>query len=210
MKNASLILSTLAFIGVLVLFGLHFSGNKDMGKHMPPATEGGKPGAGSGRIAYVNIDTLEAHYEYLKNKKDDFNKRQASIESELQGSAQKMQNDYVALQQKAQAGSLTQAEGEAAQKRLMQMQQSLETRRQAVTEQLLKERDNFNTEIQKNLDSFLTEYNKDKGYDYILSYSKGNVIMYADKRLDITEDVIKGMNEMSGKKGSKADSTSKK
>lgn len=210
MKNASLILSTLAFIGVLVLFGLHFSGNKDMGKHMPTPTEGGKPGAGSGRIAYVNIDTLEAHYEYLKNKKDDFNKRQASIEAELQNSAQKMQNDYIALQQKQQQGTLTQAEGEAGQKRLMQMQQSLETRRQAVTEQLLKERDNFNLEIQKNLDSFLTEYNKDKGYDYILSYSKGNVIMYADKRLDITEDVIKGMNEMHGKTGGKADSTSKK
>jgi len=210
MKNASLILSTLAFIGVLVLFGLHFSGNKDMGKHMPPPIEGGKPGAGSGRIAYVNIDTLEAHYEYLKNKKDDFNKRQASIESELQNSAQRMQNDYIALQQKQQQGTLTQAEGEAGQKRLMQMQQSLETRRQAVTEQLLKERDNFNQEIQKNLDSFLTEYNKDKGYDYILSYSKGNVIMYADKRLDITEDVIKGMNEMHGKTGGKSDSTSKK
>ncbi|PZF73424.1 OmpH family outer membrane protein [Taibaiella soli] len=210
MKNASLILSTLAFIGVLVLFALRLSGNKDMGKHMPPPMENGKPGVNGGRIAYVNIDTLEAHYEYLKNKKDDFNKRQANIESELQGSAQKMQNDYVALQQKAQAGSLTQAEGEAAQKRLMQMQQSLETRRQAVTEQLLKERDNFNTEIQKNLDSFLTEYNKDKGYDYILSYSKGNVIMYADKRLDITEDVIRGMNEMHGKKDAKSDSTSKK
>lgn len=210
MKNASLILSTLALIGVLILFGLHFGGNKDMGKKMPPPSNGStaQGTSASGHIAYVNIDTLEEHYQYLKNKKADFNKRQAGIEAELQNSAQKMQSDYVALQQKAQAGSLTQAEGEAAQKRLLQMQQSLETRRQAVTEQLLKERDNFNTEIQKNLDSFLKDYNKDKGYDYILSYSKGNVIMYADPRLDITEDVIKGMNEMS--KNNKSDSTSKK
>ncbi|XZF14033.1 OmpH family outer membrane protein [Chitinophagaceae bacterium MMS25-I14] len=208
MKNASLVLSTLALIGVLILFGFHFKGNKDMGKHAPVAGNTSTSAATSGHIAYVNIDTLEEHYEYLKNKKDEFNKRQASIEAELQNSAQKMQSDYAALQQKYQAGTLTQAEGEAAQKRLAQMKQSLDTRQQSVTEQLLKERDAFNSEIQKKLDSFLTEYNKDKGYDYILSYSKGNVIMYADKRLDITQDVIKGMNELS--KSDKGDTPGKK
>jgi outer membrane protein len=196
MKNASLILSTLALAGVIVLFGMQYKCRK--GPAATGLTAAADLPAGSGRIAYVDIDTLESHYEYLKEKKDDFEKRQDQIEAELQRSAQQLQNDYVSLQQRAQAGTLTQAEG--AQKRLLQGQQSLETRKQSLAEQLLKERDLFNEEIHTLLDSFLTEYNKDKGYDYILTYTRSGQIMYADKRLNITQDVIDGMNAVSRKK----------
>jgi outer membrane protein len=149
---------------------------------------------GEGRIAYVNIDTLEAHYEYLKNKKDQFKKRQQDVDAELQRSAQQIQNDYMNVQKKAQNNTLTQSEYEAAEKRLTQMQQSLETRKQVLTEQLLKEQDDFNKDLQQRLDKFLEGYNKDKHYDYILSYSQGGSILFTNKDLDITNDVIKGMN----------------
>ena len=45
------------------------------------------------------------------------------------------------------------------------------------------------------LDSFLTEYNKDKRFVYILSYTKGGFILYKDEALDITKEVVDGMNE---------------
>ena len=90
---------------------------------------------------------------------------------------------------------ITQAEGEAAQKRLMQMKQSLETRKQALTEQLMKEQETFNKDLKTRLDAYLEEYNKTKHYDYILSYSaSGSSILYANKQLDITKDVVAGMN----------------
>ena len=76
------------------------------------------------------------------------------------------------------------------------MQQSLQLREQALTEQLLKEKDAFNQKLHDDLNDFLEEYNKDKGYDYILSYSEiGSQILLANKDLDITQDVIEGMNE---------------
>jgi len=207
MKNAALVLSSLAFIGVLILFGMHFSNSsKDAGKKGNTGVPLSGP-APAGHIAYVNIDTLESHYEYLKTKKDEFAKRQSAMEAELQRSAQQLQNQAAAFQQKAQAGGMSQTEGEAQQRKLYQMQQSLETRRQALTEQFLKEQDAFNKEIHDRLDKFLEEYNKDKHYDFILSYTPGSNIMYADKRLDITQDVIKGMNETSAQA---TDTTSKK
>jgi len=207
MKNAALALSSLAFIGVLILFGMQFSNNgKDAGKKGSTSATPSGP-APAGHIAYVNVDTLEAHYEYLKTKKEEFAKRQSAMEAELQRSAQQLQNQAAAFQQKAQSGGMSQTEGEAQQRKLYQMQQSLETRRQALTEQFLKEQDAFNKEIHSRLDKFLEEYNKDKHYDFILSYTPGSNIMYADKRLDITQEVIKGMNETSGKD---ADTTSKK
>lgn len=206
MKNAALVLSSLALIGVLILFGLHFSSNKNT--NVKGSTAGTPSGpAPAGRVAYVDVDTLEAHYEYLKTKKDEFSKRQSAMEAELQRSAQQLQNNAAAFQQKAQSGGFSQSEGEAQQKKLLQMQQSLETRRQALTEQFLKEQDAFNKEIHDRLDKFLEDYNKDKHYDFIFSKTQGSNIMYADKRLDITQEVIKGMNELSA---GQTDTTSKK
>lgn len=149
----------------------------------------------TGKIAYVNLDTLGDRYEYFKTKKADFEKRQAAMEAEVERLGQTLQSEYAAFQKKAQAGTLTQAEGEAAQKKLAGMQQNVESRRQTLGAQLMKEQDEFNKELQDRLDNYLVKYNASKGYDFILSYVKGGNILLANKTLDITEDVIKGMNE---------------
>ena len=128
-------------------------------------------GTSTGRIAYVNIDTLEANYTYLKQKKDEFTKRQAGMEAELERSMMQLQKDAAEFSKKAQAGTLTQSEGEAGQKRLLQMQETLEKRKNALTETLIKEQEAFNKDLHDRLDAFLKEYNADKSYYYILSYS---------------------------------------
>lgn len=195
MKNVPIIFSSLALVGVLVLLGMQMSGNKKgNGSTGHLSSESGA--GGNSRIAYVDIDTLEANYTYLKTKKEEFTRRQSSMKAELQNSAEQMQRDYANVQRKAQAGTLTQAEYQSAEKRLGQMQQSLQTREAALTEQLLKEQDEFNRELQTRLDKFLEEYNSDKRFDYILSYSKSGSILYADKSLNITNEVIEGMNKL--------------
>ena len=203
MKNIAVILSSLTLAGTLLFFG---SCDSHAAKQPAAAASSSAPAVsgGSNKIAYVNIDTLEAKYELLKKKREDFKARQVQMETELQSSYQKMQSDANEVQKKAQANTLTQSEYEAAQKRLGQMQQSLETRKQALTEQLMKEQDEFNKDLKTRLDAFLEEYNKSKGYDYILSYSpSGSSILYVNKSLDITKDVVDGMNATSKNDGDK-------
>jgi outer membrane protein len=75
------------------------------------------------------------------------------------------------------------------------MQQSLENRKQSMTEQLMKEQEEFNKDMKSRLDSLLEDYNKTRHFDYILSYSgTGSAILYANKALEITKDIIDGMN----------------
>lgn len=195
MKNTATVLSALSLIGVLILFGLHFSGKKGA-TTADVATASTQLVNGTGRIAYVDVDTLQEHYDYLKNKKELFKKRQQDVDAELDRSEQQFRSNYTDFQRKLQEGKMSQSEGEAQQKRLVQMQQSLETRKQMLTEQLLKEQDDFNKDLRNRLDKFLEEYNKNKHYDYIFSYSKGGVILFTNKELDITADVIKGMNAL--------------
>ena len=48
--------------------------------------------------------------------------------------------------------------------------------------------------MKKKIEDFLTEYNKDKNYSYIVSYEQG-LFYYKDTAYNITDDVIKGLNE---------------
>jgi outer membrane protein len=72
--------------------------------------------------------------------------------------------------------------------------------------------ESFNKSLHEDMDAFLADYTKDHDFDYVLSYSRTNAqILYADKGLNITEDVIKGMNERaaSGKTATKDTAKSK-
>lgn len=191
MKNTYSVLGTLAMAGV-ILFTVSCNNSNTASTAAPTAVGGAK-------IAYVNIDSLEEHYELLKQHREEFKKRKDQMEGELQQSAQQMQAKAQDIQKRAQAQTLSQSEYEAAQKQYMNMQQSLESRNQALTEQLMKEQEEMNKDLKKRLDAYLETYNKDKHYDFILSYSAGggSPIMYANKSYEITKDVIAGMNATS-------------
>ena len=151
------------------------------------------------KLAFVNGDTLNANYVFLKEKKASYEKKQAAFESEMASKQKQLQNEFATFQKKAQSGSLSQAEGEATQKRLAQQQQALEQRHQSMSAQLMKEQDAINTEFQSKLDAFLEKFNKANKYDFIFTYSKaGGPILYADKAHDITQQVLKEMNADAG------------
>jgi len=193
MKNIPVIFCAVSLVG-LFAFG---SCNAPHTKDAPVTTVAPlTPGAVStGKIAYVNIDSLEAKYELLKTKREEFKQRQEQMESELQRSYQQMASDAQEVQKKAQENTLTQSEYETATKRLNQQEQSLKSRKESLTDQLMKEQDDFNKDLKSRLDAFLEEYNKTRHYDYILSYSyAGSSLLYVNKQLDITQDVIDGMN----------------
>lgn len=190
MKNAAVILSSLA----LVVSGSLFSCKNQSGSAGTATTSAAAP-SGAPKLAYVNIDSFENNYTYMKARQEEFKKRQEQVENELQHSFQQLQADAADVQKKAQGGTLTQAEYNMAEKRLMQQQQSLELRKQSLSEQLLKERDEFNKDLKADFDAFFEEYNKTHHYDFIYYYSPaGSSLLYVNKQLDITKEVIEGMN----------------
>lgn len=210
MKQLPLILSALSLLGVAVLFGMQGKTKKSKA----PVLISTKDSSGKeillagGKVAYVDIDTLEANYSYFKKKKAEFETAQKNIDAELERGANALQNEYIGLQKQAQEGKMSQSEMESAQQRMMQKQQELENKRQRLGAKFLKDQEAFNKEIHDNLNEYIKEYNEEKGYDYILSYSKDGSILYANPELDVTQDIIKGMNDANFKpKMSKTPST---
>ncbi len=54
-------------------------------------------------------------------------------------------------------------------------------------------------DVKTKIEEFLKEYNRDKGYSYIVAYEPG-LYYYKDTIYNITGDVVKGLNAMYNKK----------
>lgn len=145
-------------------------------------------------IAYVDIDTVEANYNYFKEKKAELEKKQQAIDNELKANVRALQNEAADFQRKAQG--MTQSEGEAAQRTLYEKQQQLEGKAQNMRSQYAEQENKFNEELQHRLNDFLQKFNSDKKYAYILSYRSGaSNVLYKDEQYNITNEVIAGLNE---------------
>lgn len=195
MNRISIILSSLALLGVIILSILHFS-SKEKPRPVVASKAPVETNLQGSSIAYFNIDTFEANYETLKAKKAEMEAQNKSIQQELERSWSQFQNDYTSTERKAQEGTMSQAELQAAQKRLGQMQQTLKAREQSIGKQLKEKMDAFNKELYDSMNDFLSDYAEGHKLDYIFTTSESApVLMYGKPALNITQDVIKGMNE---------------
>lgn len=190
MKQVSLLLNLVLLVLVALLFYWHFrSGSPASG------SQGPLPGpAGSGlRLAYVNMDSLQVHYGFFLKQKARLDSSQAAMEAELDHDAQALQNE--ANQFQAKAATMSQAAGEAEQKKLEEKQRQLQNRQENMRQLLIQEQSSFQGQLQAQIEGFLNRYNKGKHYSFIFSYLTANSdILLKDSSLDITPDVIRGLN----------------
>ncbi len=172
------------------LFYLHFSSAKKTASTSVKVPDTAP--AGPFRIAYFDMDSIERNYSYLKDVK---NKLKAK-ENELNGQLNTMKNRYMSkvtkFQQEAQ--SLTQERQSAMQQDLMQEQKVIQNKEQAISGELQDESFKKMQDVNKTIEDFLKEFNSNKEYAYILGYQSGT-IYYKDTRYDITDAVLKGLNE---------------
>lgn len=168
--------------------------------------ENGMPKAGekteiaSGKIAYVEVDSLVTQLEMCKEAKAALEAKGKQAEQQIASKQKAFQQAYESFGKKMQStGFASQAEYEAAQKNLQKMQEDGARLEQQLGGQLAKEQDEFNKRLHDSVQSYLKVFNADHRYSMILSKSGDNVL-YADPALDITDEVIKGMNKRYKKK----------
>lgn len=194
---------TKAACGAALLIALAACGNsgkdeasKVKGTGLPKA---GVPTTGAPKIAYIEVDSLMTQYEFCKEYTLELTKRSENYQATINSRMQKLQNDVVAFQQKAQQGGYTPEEGQKAQARLQKQQEELQKLQEELTVKFDKEQQKYNQIMRDSIQSFLRDYNKQKGYSIILSKA-GDNILYADPAMDITTDVVNGLNKRYKKK----------
>ena len=161
-------------------------------------------------IAYVELDSVLKNYvpykeaiEAMTNERESIERTAASKQQALQNSYQQTMAQY---EQQVQNGQL---DPQTAQKKAVQLQNSIQSQGQsaaaAYEKQLLElqRKDSINTAaFTDSIHHFLADYNKEKGYSMILAKSGLN-ILYAQPGLDITNDVVTGLNKRYKKEAKK-------
>lgn len=194
MKNISVVVTVLLFAAVLFLYVKVFSSPKQPTSSAINKKSSSPVNQKSVHIAFVELDSLNDNIGYIKDRRSQLETEQKAIETEWQSGYRTLENrknDFL-----KRGNSITQQEAEKFQGELMQQQQQVDGKKQALTQKLSEKSYQFMDDIQSKLKLFLKDYNKDGKYQYILTTGTGlDYMLYKDSSLNITADVIKGMNE---------------
>ena len=189
MKNASLILNGVLLVAVAVLFYLHFSSGKPAGGSMN--TDGGTPS--NLKVAYVNQDTVLKYYEFVKMNTDKLQAKATSLGQQLNNRQQSLQREVQSY--RTNVNSMTIGQAQAIEQDLQQKGQNLQMFEQQLAQEMEEERERINTELYTKITGFLKTYSKDKGIEVILKLDRGSDLLYGGNSLDISQDVVKGLND---------------
>lgn len=144
-------------------------------------------------IVYVNSDSLIAGYEFYKKSVKEMDIKKNQFAGDIENQATAFQNKVLKAQQNAQA--MTMGEIEATKKSLAAEEQRLMQYRDALMQDLANQEKEIVDKMNKNIDDFIKRYAEKKGYKMILGYKQGVTAWYVDPKLDVTQEVLKGLNE---------------
>jgi outer membrane protein len=198
MKNGLLVLNIVLLLAVAVLFYLHFSSGKkaDTAKVISSTGTTSVP-AGDFRIAYFEMDSINASFSMVKDVKTELGKEEERINNELTR-LQKTYNDRI-TQYQGQSQSMSQVESEKANRDILQLQDRIRSTKQELDQKFQDLYMRKMQDVKMKVEDYLKEYNKSKGYTYILAYEPG-FIFYRDSTYNITGDLLKGLNALYKKK----------
>ncbi|WP_341228141.1 OmpH family outer membrane protein [uncultured Arcticibacterium sp.] len=155
----------------------------------------GTGGQTSGRIVYVNTDTLLNNYELYKDVVNEFQNKQFALENELKKKSESFQNEVALFQRRIQAGGMTQQQAETTQQQLQKKEQDILLYRDNAAGGLAEDQAKQTDEILSNIQAYLEKFNADDRYDMVIGFSKGGGVLYAKNNLEITSEVLEGLNK---------------
>jgi outer membrane protein len=144
------------------------------------------------RVVFVNADSLNEKYEFIAEKYEELEREQLKIESQVQRKMKAAEERYIELE--GQAAYMTPGQLEQAQLELQGLQMEISQFQEKLAADFRKKELETQQTFYKNISQYLKEYNKDGMYDFILTYQLGGQILLANDSLDITNDVIRGLN----------------
>lgn len=147
------------------------------------------------KIVFVNADTLLANYDYMNQKQEEFGQREAKADADLKARGRALEKEFMAAQEKIQKGLLAPNQIAVEEQRLGQKQQALAAEQERITRELMAEGQKLQEELNKTIKSLLAEIQKEKGYDFILSYGPGTGVLMVNDSLDITPMVLERLNK---------------
>ena len=147
------------------------------------------------KVAYVEIDTLLSKYNFCIDLNEAMVKKSENVRLQLNQKAQDLQKQQQEFQTKYQNNAFLSAErAQQEYNRINKLSEDLQTLSDKLQSELAAESEKNNLQLQDSIKNFLKEYNKAKGFTLIISNTGMDNLLYADHALDITQEVLDGLN----------------
>jgi len=138
---------------------------------------------------------LYSKYNMFIDKRDAYLQKRDESQAELQLKMSNLERQAMDFQNEYSKGLMTRAKAQMVQQELGQKEQELYATRDNLAMQLAEEEQVMNRQILNSIVEYLKVYNNEHNYKYILSSTFGGQVLYTDSSLNITYDVLKGLNE---------------
>ncbi len=199
MKNSKQLIGTI--LAIIFVLSTNSCNKPKQNLSPKPVSESAVSDLKKGKIAYVEIDSIFSHYEMAKELKISFESSKSRQDADLNSKSNSFKSDVADFQNKVQKGLMTQANAQEVQQQLAAREQELYKLSDTYRGQQADEAQVNQRKILQGIMTYLKEYNQDKGFQYILANSFPSSILYADTALNITNEVIEGLNAKYKKEG---------
>lgn len=143
------------------------------------------------KIVYVNTGVVLEKYKGMIDAKKKFE----GFSQQWKNNVDTLTNDFQDALKKyeKEQGGMTLKERDLSQDLLRNKQQQLGQYQQAIQQKAQEEESKLTQTELKKINSYMEEYGRKNGFRIILGTSNGN-ILYADKSIEITNEIIEGLN----------------
>ncbi len=194
MKNTSLILSVISLIAVVV-FGVLTLTKGNSKTEVATEDAATETAACKGSIVYVDLDRILTEYDMANDLGSVVETKVKNIQAEITRRGQKLEKEYASFNEKIEKGLLTRSVAEAQNQKIQQQDIEFQNYAAQKQQEIQEEQVVMMNQISDAIKTFLDKYNAEKQYAMILTNSGGTPVITADASLDITDDVLAGLNE---------------
>ena len=145
------------------------------------------------KIVYFELDSLQEHYTYFKEVRDELNRQEAQRTKQLNGIRDNYLNKLKEYNQKGP--SMSQTDQSNFEQQLRSLQNNYEERQQELGQEMNTLYMQKMQNVKQRIQDFLKSYCKDKGYAYVFAASNDDYLYYKDTVRDITPQIVSLLNE---------------
>ena len=194
MKNASLVISVISLIAAIT-FGVLFLTNDNKKADAPAEGEATGVVASKGDIVYIDLDRILMDYDMANDLRAVVETKGQNIQAEITRRGKKLESEVKSFQEKMNKGLMTRSVAEVQQQKLMQQEQEFNEYAAKKQQEMQEEQVVMMNQLGDAIKTFLDKYNAEKQYAMILTNNAGAPVITADPSLDITDDVLAGLND---------------
>ena len=193
MKNTSLILSIISLVAV-VAFGIVSltKGGKTADQAEGQAVEAV---ACEGAIVFIDLDRILMEYDMANDLRSVVETKVQNIQAEVNRRGTKLEKDVKAFQEKMEKGLMTRSVAEVQSQKLQQQEQEFNVYAAQKQQEIQEEQVVMMNQLGDAIKTFLDKYNEEKQYAMILTNQGGAPVIAGDAALNVTDDVLAGLNE---------------